>query len=675
MKGKYRKSSKDRFRKLESQVNDIYHILNSLANRNDAATPEASIEASTARSGESLEGYSTEVPNMLPRVGGLGRSPCFAPSHLEPPVHVLDHLVEVYRTRIHLQPLPLFNLEGLRDRLANSPRFLLHSFLALSLNFGSHGFFRGREQEAVQFYTRSAQDGTMELAVEGISKVEVIESLCLLAVKDLIGQRPARPWMTIGTASRLDTLRRLTGHHTSAAQTEDRSARCHWSVFILEKAFSPHVLDLSSSQDTPDYPLSAPLPSTLPTYRDENCPPDLHVSEEVNKDLGINAYHIKIVSVWGDLTRYLHGIRSGNIETPWLPESTHTKLSVRLYECDAELPQRHLLRNVCFYKRSIAEIMQEQEYWSPWLAMQMLSHASPAILNHPFVHLVAMRGSRGMPQSRLFLQQTVDLALFHSGWVFQFIQFCENLQYEINDPLIGHAVAATATIPWLFQFARDPKVSKKAHDDLGRCERFLSRISSTWPHISRKLEILQHLQYVAKEKLQEVPRGSTMISFQPQMFWELLDAKVCQVPQGDPTSQCVSSDLVPLTVIKGAGHEFIPLPKGENATTADFHSIRTQTESPAYFTSGFYKIEAGPQRPAHYTFEETKYVLSGQIDVLDEATGITHHLVPGDFAFFHVGSKVKFSTKSQGFAFYAVTRPVRAPHPNLQGREESKSKL
>lgn len=78
----------------------------------------------------------------------------------------------------------------------------------------------------------------------------------------------------------------------------------------------------------------------------------------------------------------------------------------------------------------------------------------------------------------------------------------------------------------------------------------------------------------------------------------------------------VSGSLVPLTVIKGAGHEFIPLPQGENATTADFHSIRTKTESPAYFTSGFYKIEAGPARPAHYTFEETKYVLNGQVDVL-----------------------------------------------------------
>lgn len=49
----------------------------------------------------------------------------------------------------------------------------------------------------------------------------------------------------------------------------------------------------------------------------------------------------------------------------------------------------------------------------------------------------------------------------------------------------------------------------------------------------------------------------------------------------------------------------------------NFGRIRTKTtDSPSYFTSGFYKITAGPARPANYTFEETKYVLSGQIDIL-----------------------------------------------------------
>ncbi|KAE8375415.1 hypothetical protein BDV26DRAFT_14948 [Aspergillus bertholletiae] len=525
--------SKDRVRALESQVNDIYHILNSLSNRNNAETPQVS----TARMGESPEHPSTEVPNRPTRIRSSDTSSPFTPSHPELPVEVLDHFVEIYRQRIHFQPLPLLNLNGLRSHLAASSSLLLHSFLALALHFGSHEFYRGREQEALQFYTRSAEDATMRLAAEGISKLEVIESLCLLAMKDLIGQKPARAWMTIGTASRLNALRGLTRNSSSDGQTDDRSARCHWSVFILERVFSSQVLDPSTSQDMPDYPLSAPLPSSFSTYRDESFPPDLHVSDEFITDLGINAYHIDMISLWGNLMRYLHGIRFGRVETPWLPESTHAKLTVKFYECEAQIPQKHLLRNLHFSKRSRDEIMQQQEYWRPWLTMQMLSHASPAILNHPFIHIVAMRGNRSVPQSRLFLQQTVDLALFHSGWVFQFLKFFENLQYDINDPLIGHAVAATATIPWIFQFARDPRVSKKAYDDIGRCERFLNRLSYTWPHISRKLEILQRLQYVAKEKLREAPGGSTMISFQPQMFWELLDPKVCQLPQDDPPSQ------------------------------------------------------------------------------------------------------------------------------------------
>ena len=142
----------------------------------------------------------------------------------------------------------------------------------------------------------------------------------------------------------------------------------------------------------------------------------------------------------------------------------------------------------------------------------------------------------------------------------------------------------------------------------------------------------------------------------------------------------MSDKLVPLTIIKGAASEHIPFPAGENATVADFHSIRTQTtDSPSYLTSGFYKIERGAAYPLHYACEETKYVISGQIDVLDEATGVTHHLVPGDFAFFHVHSSVQFSTQSAGMAFYAVTRPVKVAHPNLVGREEdvtrAKSKL
>ncbi|KAG9187246.1 hypothetical protein G6011_05117 [Alternaria panax] len=144
------------------------------------------------------------------------------------------------------------------------------------------------------------------------------------------------------------------------------------------------------------------------------------------------------------------------------------------------------------------------------------------------------------------------------------------------------------------------------------------------------------------------------------------------LPLRDVYDDYMSQEYVPLTIIKGAGNEYIPIPDGESAIVADFHSVRTETtDSPTYLTSGFYRIQAGPTRDIPtYDYEESKYVLSGQIDVLDEATGVTHHLVPGDFAFFHVGSKAQFSSKSGGTAFFAVTRRIVTRHPGLKGREE-----
>ncbi|KOS37010.1 hypothetical protein ACN38_g12219 [Penicillium nordicum] len=138
----------------------------------------------------------------------------------------------------------------------------------------------------------------------------------------------------------------------------------------------------------------------------------------------------------------------------------------------------------------------------------------------------------------------------------------------------------------------------------------------------------------------------------------------------------MSNKIVPLTIIKGAGHEHIPIPEGDCAIIADFHSIKSQSShSTPYLTTGLYRVVPGPTRYGAYDYEETKYVLKGQIDITDEATGKTHHLVAGDWAFFHVGSKAQFSTKTEGVAFYAVTRPMNDGHPNLIGREESTSKL
>ena len=292
--------------------------------------------------------------------------------------------------------------------------------------------------------------------------------------------------MMIGTAARLEGFRGLTSSSHESFNS-DSSSRCYWSVFVLERLFTPQWTSLSDNGDVPNYPPSALLPPAPISGRGSSVHPDLIASEETIEDLGINAYSMQMVSIWSSVATYLHDAYSGKIEIPWSSDSTHGKLNTKLHELEAQLPQRHLLRNVLFSRRSREEIQQQREYWLPWVMMQIITHSAWAVVHHPLIHMGALREKRGISQSRHFLQQAVDQALFHSGWVFRLLRICDDLQFELTNPLLAHVVGAVATIPWIFQFAQDANVSKNANQDLETCRQFLERVSVVWPPACEKV--------------------------------------------------------------------------------------------------------------------------------------------------------------------------------------------
>lgn len=84
---------------------------------------------------------------------------------------------------------------------------------------------------------------------------------------------------------------------------------------------------------------------------------------------------------------------------------------------------------------------------------------------------------------------------FQSRRVSWLIQACKDVQYDVNDPLIGQVVVMTATIPCLFQFAGDPKVSEKAQDDLAKCKKLLeSHFKTVATYLSKDkwLKLFKH---------------------------------------------------------------------------------------------------------------------------------------------------------------------------------------
>lgn len=99
----------------------------------------------------------------------------------------MDHLIEIYRVKLHLQPLQLFSISELKDTLASAPRYLLYSFLALTVRYSTNEFFNGKQAKAVELYGSSAQQEVAILASQGMPKLEIVQALCLLVLVDVAG--------------------------------------------------------------------------------------------------------------------------------------------------------------------------------------------------------------------------------------------------------------------------------------------------------------------------------------------------------------------------------------------------------------------------------------------------------------------------------------------------------
>lgn len=100
----------------------------------------------------------------------------------------MPYFIEIYRSRLHSQPLPLFNPDSLHEHVARFPQFLLKCFLAAVLPFSEHSFYDSSKSDAMEFYVRSAREAVIPRATEGTGAAELLQSLCLLTLSDIAGR-------------------------------------------------------------------------------------------------------------------------------------------------------------------------------------------------------------------------------------------------------------------------------------------------------------------------------------------------------------------------------------------------------------------------------------------------------------------------------------------------------
>ena len=74
-------------------------------------------------------------------------------------------------------------------------------------------------------------------------------------------------------------------------------------------------------------------------------------------------------------------------------------------------------------------------------------------------------------------------------------------------------------------------------------------------------------------------------------------------------------------------------------------------------TGGFFKMEAGNPLEYTYSYDECKIMLEGEMTIVEDG-GDTIEVKPGDVVYFDAGTKVTFSSKTSGKAFFVGQRKL-----------------
>lgn len=104
-----------------------------------------------------------------------------------PPRDVVFDVVQQYFTYCHRQPLWLFDDNDMSSLLRCSEE-LLFSLLSLAARYSSHAYFDGQHQIFAHKYGEIARGLVMFRIAQGTVTLPTIQSLCLLALANFVGQ-------------------------------------------------------------------------------------------------------------------------------------------------------------------------------------------------------------------------------------------------------------------------------------------------------------------------------------------------------------------------------------------------------------------------------------------------------------------------------------------------------
>ncbi|CEO60779.1 hypothetical protein PMG11_05319 [Penicillium brasilianum] len=517
--GLHLKNMDDRVSRIEGKLEQLVRYIARQPSQDRSSTPVVSHDSN------SYVNRGSEVPSQGQALAGQPSEPSNA---------------ELFLTFCNSQPLPLFaqsvSLASLRGR---DPELLL-AMDAHCIRFRGLGI-KDREIELeIKAKTERASRLVIDRLADGSVELSTIQALCLLSLLEFTAGHIVRAGFYTRTASYFIRNIRMGDQETFLDNLDaerDEKRLCYASIMMLQNLQgTSQSWCLGESNDQQG-------DSTLATPSFEKSIAQRYSRRDVSDsklDIGIISANMCTSELWSLACKY--AINHGNFDTnpPWHPQSDYLTISYWHTEHESCMPLRFRLHASRFSEQTPENLQANRDYWSPWLFFQIVWHAVPCLLNHPFLLSMRLRNfRRTMPQS--FLRNSFEQLTLHSGWIVHFLELIESKNFEVSDPTLGHCVAIVGTIYLQHSFVEDHNFSTKAQTGFEKCLRFLHKVGHRWPHVDQQARQLEQLRDSISSggvmtETETTPNKRQKWSVNLQLLWKVLvysHASKAPSPGGD----------------------------------------------------------------------------------------------------------------------------------------------
>ncbi|KAI4654739.1 uncharacterized protein J4E78_006916 [Alternaria triticimaculans] len=413
-----------------------------------------------------------------------------------PSKEIQEHLAEVYFDFVYGQSYPLLHKPSFMRRLAAGkvPPVLILAMCAISARFSNHPQLR---TEPCFLRGDSWAERAREIALKRYDapNITILIVYLLLGLHEFGTCQGGRSWMFGGMAQRMayalqlhkeneyDPLVNEPDRKPLSATDREIRRRTMWSCFLMDR-FNSSGTDRPLFVHEQYIEVQLPVKEHLyvheihaPTENLEGdvpnpVPPDSGQLANPRDNMGVSAYTIRLVCIWGKLIKYMNlGGKEREAEPMWSADSTYNAIKKEAKEFKAALPEMLVYNPENLKSHAIGKTANSFLYLHIlWQQIMLFMHrfALPST--------AGSRPPKDMPHD--FLTESARSALDAANQISMLIN--EAMDHNVVAPFAGYSAFFSSTVHVHGVFSKNPKLEAQSKKYLAYNVKYLTKMKKYW---------------------------------------------------------------------------------------------------------------------------------------------------------------------------------------------------